>query len=159
MKRFAAGNAAVVGAYVVIHRYSAPSGPKFATLDKVIIAGTAVVSLYAVFVMVAGTRKWSERALGLYLFLCGMGVGLLGLTWRALISHASYPDARVRDLGRAAFVVGLPLLAYGLTVWSHEHWRVPGDTDMTQPDAPGWDGKSERRSGKERRFGWRKEGV
>lgn len=150
MKRFIATNAAT-GAIWYGLSHVTETGDRFTLADKVIVTEIAVTCVLASVVMVAGTRTWSARALGLWQMLTGIAV-LYGAVWYTyfISSDVSIPKW-ARDLGRSLLLVGCLLLVFGLTSWVWEHWRTNDDPISLDPE---WDGKTERRAMFDRRRDW-----
>jgi hypothetical protein len=122
MRRRFIPTAAVVGAVWGI--YQLPGMGPDAAVDTAtlgIIGGTYAIGCG---VMIAGTRHWSARGMGLFLTMLGVALrNLATVIWR--------PDPMpepVRELSLVCLLVGAALLLFGLAMWIVV-WReeaVPG---------------------------------
>lgn len=122
MRRLATSGVVTAGVFYAVHRW----GENVPNMDRVILAGIGIVFGLAAAIMLAGTPRWSARALGiLYTSLATFVLYGIGLTYYGWYRGVPLPNW-VIDLGRSLFIVGGPMLAYGLLVWLHVNWGPPG---------------------------------
>ncbi|MCC6596864.1 MAG: hypothetical protein IT477_10190 [Rhodanobacteraceae bacterium] len=121
MRKFWCGVIAVALVWGLFHRHpTQPDDP----IDNLIVSGIALIFALASVVMIAGTSRWSARALGLLLTSMGTAVLYGAAMYSRNVSHKPSPEWVV-DLSRSLYVVGGPLLVYGLVVWMHNYWGPP----------------------------------
>lgn len=139
MRRLAIGTAAVGVTWGVLHSF----GEEIPNLDRWILTGIGAVFGLASVIMLAGTPRWSARTLGvLFTSLATFVLYGIGLTYYGWYQGQPIPNWLL-DLGRALFVVGGPLLAYGLAVWVHANWGPPSMSGKPDP-MPKYDGENRR---------------
>jgi hypothetical protein len=121
-------------------------------LDAAVLVSIAAAFVLAVVVMVVATERWTWRGLGqVCTYLADAGLygssGGYWLGWWGQLGKDGF------DLILALLTVGGALIAAGLVwlVWS----RVRAREALGAVEHDGWDGVTERRSGIERRAGWR----
>lgn len=118
------GIVALVWFGLYLHASAVPPQPSD-PIDVAIVVGLAVVLGFAALVMLLGTKTWSARAMGLFLTTSGTAMIYAGAAWVRLMA----PPGTFRapewysDLLRALYLVGAPLLAYGIVIWIQERYN------------------------------------
>ena len=114
MRRLLAFWAAVGVAFLLFSQHEHAAGRPDA-VDVFILVTLGITFTLAAIVMLWGTAHWSLRALGLLGTVTGdaMLYGAAGV--KALYPYTM--PAWISDLVRATFIVGAPLLCYGLVRW------------------------------------------
>ena len=109
-------------------------------LDVEITAFIGAIMLLGSLVMLAFTRVWTERGIGLLYVLLGGAILELGsvilLKRPALIVDWAEPT---RDSVRALWLVGGPLMLYGFIRYGWDMWKT------RHGQRPDWTGTTERR--------------
>lgn len=135
MRKLWIGLSAVAIVWLLFQRHtSTPDDP----IDNLIVLGIAVIFAVASLVMILGTSKWSARALGLLLTSMGTSAVYSAGTYSRHFSHNPAPEWLI-DLGRSLYIVGGPLLVYGLAMWVHANWGPPSKRKQV-----GYDGDERR---------------
>lgn len=131
MRKFWIAFAAVAVVWLLFQRHA--SGPSD-SIDNLIVMGIvmgiAVIFAVASLVMILGTPQWSARALGLLLTSMGTSAVYSAGTYSRHFSHKPAPEWLI-DLGRSLYIVGGPLLVYGLAMWVHANWGPPSRRPQT----------------------------
>lgn len=86
-------------------------------LDTAILLGIGVTFLIAGVVMLLYTRDWSLRGLGLLAVVFGDAVLYATSGVLRLLTIPAGPREGLVDVSRALFIVGAPLLLFGLIRW------------------------------------------
>lgn len=121
MRRLLTSGIATAVVFSAVHRW----GEDIPNIDRIILAGIGGVFGMAAVIMLAGTPRWSARALGiLYTSLATFVLYGGGLTYYGWYRGETIPGWLI-DMGRSLFIVGGVLLAYGLAIWVHENWGPP----------------------------------
>lgn len=126
MKRLVAGCAATAAVYVPLALYAdSQVGPT--TPSVVLMAGLTATALAGT--MIASTRGWSLRGVGLFLFLAGTAVLLNGGYYAYRWDMAPQTGERLNDLVLALWIVGCPLALTGAALYWTGRDRVEGDDE------------------------------
>jgi len=133
----------VVAVYALFWLHPAAIAPATDWIDDAwILMVTATTTLASLVMLVSRTRNaWTWRALGLLL----MSLAAASLWGGVLYSrHDADPTPRIPetwvDLVRTFYIVGSPMLLWGLLVWLREWWPSRRDATAEELEVSWWDG-------------------
>lgn len=129
MKRLGVAVVGVAGVWTAFHFHESKRDDP---LDLAILGTIGAVSLAAALVMVAFTRTWSSRGVGVFLTTLATGILYTAATV-ARMWDAATPEWLI-DLSRACYLVGGPLFAFGIAVWVWQ--RISGTRERSADPAP-----------------------
>lgn len=132
MKRLALTTGVVTATYGALsfHDSAKPPAPSD-WIDVAIVSGFGIGLTLAALVMVAGTRKWSARQMGLFWTTAASALLWDGQLWSRLESR--FLPEWYTDLLRACLIVGIPLFILGLIVWVKARIKQAIPEDVIEP--------------------------
>ncbi len=135
MRKLIAGLVAVLVVYILFYLHPQTPPPALDWRDDVWVSLITGTSILAALVMLLPRLPWTWRAVGLFLTSLATAALYAGVLWTR---HDSNPTPGIpetwADVIRALYVVGGPLLLYGLLVWLGDRWRERRGTPYP-PDA------------------------
>lgn len=137
MRVFWMGMLTVALVWALLQRYTSTESDR---IDNLIVTAIAAIFALASLVMIAGTFRWSIRAFGLLCTSLATAIIYGTESYTRNVSHRP-PQEPVLDLARAMFIVGGPLLLFGLISWIGANWnpskRVVNERDYVGPERRG----------------------
>jgi len=124
MKKLIAGIVATAVIYGLFYLYASPTPPETDWRDEVWIGFVTATFTLAAIIMLMPRVPWTWRGVGL--FLTSFATASL---WGGVLysRHDDDPSPRIPeewvDLVRALYIVGGPLLLWGLLAWLGDQWR------------------------------------
>lgn len=101
-------------------------------IDLIVVLLIGLTYSISGLVMLLGTKRWSARSMGLFLTAIGNATLWNSAAYNRLIqpNNPSVPEP-VLDLVRACYLVGGPLVLFGLGAWVVVKWWPDPDTRLS----------------------------